>query len=87
MAKIELNEQFQAALHLMEAGEKSLFITGKAGTGKSTLLSHFCKNAEHNNSAAFYLFPKLDIKKFNITDDQQFAMDYLHSKNVMVIPG
>ena len=39
------------------------------------------------NSAAFYLFPKLDIKKFNITDDQQFAMDYLHSKNVMIIPG
>ena len=39
------------------------------------------------NKAAFYLFPKLDIKKFNITDDQQFAMDYLHSKNVMIIPG
>ena len=39
------------------------------------------------NSAAFYLFPKIDVKKFNITDDQQFAMDYLHSKNVMIIPG
>ena len=39
------------------------------------------------NSAAFYIFPKLDVKKFNITDDQQFAMDYLHSKNVMIIPG
>ncbi len=39
------------------------------------------------NSAAFYIFPKLDIKKFNITDDQQFAMDYLHSKHVMIIPG
>lgn len=39
------------------------------------------------NKAAFYLFPKLDIKKFNITDDQQFAMDYLHSKHVMIIPG
>ncbi len=39
------------------------------------------------NSAAFYLFPKLDVKKFNITDDQQFAMDYLHSKHVMIIPG
>ena len=39
------------------------------------------------NSAAFYVFPKLDIKKFNITDDQQFAMDYLHSKHVMIIPG
>ena len=39
------------------------------------------------NSAAFYLFPKIDVKKFNITDDQQFAIDYLHSKNVMIIPG
>lgn len=39
------------------------------------------------NSAAFYIFPKLDIKRFNITDDQQFAMDYLHSKHVMIIPG
>lgn len=39
------------------------------------------------NSAAFYIFPKLDIKRFNITDDQQFAMDYLHSKYVMIIPG
>jgi len=39
------------------------------------------------NSAAFYIFPILDIKRFNITDDQQFAMDYLHSKHVMIIPG
>lgn len=39
------------------------------------------------NDAAFYLFPKLDIERFNITDDQQFAMDFLHSKNVMIIPG
>ena len=39
------------------------------------------------NSAAFYIFPKLDVKKFNITDDQQFAMDYLHAKHVMIIPG
>ncbi len=39
------------------------------------------------NSAAFYIFPKIDVKKFNITDDQQFAMDYLHAKNVMIIPG
>lgn len=39
------------------------------------------------NSAAFYIFPKLDVKRFNITDDQQFAMDYLHAKHVMIIPG
>ncbi len=39
------------------------------------------------NKAAFYIFPKLDIKRFNITDDQQFAMDFLHEKHVMIIPG
>lgn len=38
------------------------------------------------NKAAFYIFPKLD-SRFNITDDQQFAMDYLHSKHVTIIPG
>ena len=39
------------------------------------------------NSAAFYLFPKLDIKKFNITDDKKFAWDLLHATNILLIPG
>ena len=39
------------------------------------------------NSAAFYLFPKLDKEKFHITSDRQFAMDYLHAKHVLIIPG
>jgi len=39
------------------------------------------------NKATFYLFPKLDVKKFRITSDQQFAMDFLHEKHVMIIPG
>jgi len=38
----ELNERFREALRLMEETDQSLFITGKAGTGKSTLLSYFC---------------------------------------------
>ncbi|MGK2872281.1 MAG: AAA family ATPase [Alphaproteobacteria bacterium] len=41
---IEINDQFQRALHLMEDTDQCLFITGKAGTGKSTLLSHYCAN-------------------------------------------
>ena len=39
------------------------------------------------NSAAFYLFPKLDIKKFNITSDKVFARDLLHAINVLMVPG
>ena len=38
---IEINPQFARALELMEAGERNLFVTGRAGTGKSTLLEHF----------------------------------------------
>ena len=40
---IELNEKFLHALNLMEKSRKNVFITGKAGTGKSTLL-HYFKN-------------------------------------------
>ena len=39
------------------------------------------------NSAAFYLFPKLDIKKFNITSDKVFARDLLHATNILMVPG
>lgn len=37
--------------------------------------------------AAFYIFPKLDVKKFNLTDDNQFALDLLKQKRVLVVPG
>ena len=37
--------------------------------------------------AAFYIFPKIDTKKFNITDDEQFALDLLHEKRVLIVPG
>ena len=37
---IELNDQFQQAVELIERQGHSLFITGKAGTGKSTLLHY-----------------------------------------------
>ena len=37
--------------------------------------------------AAFYIFPKIDIKKFNITDDNKFALDLLKQKRILVVPG
>ena len=39
--RIELNDRFVQALELMEQGSRGIFITGRAGTGKSTLLSYF----------------------------------------------
>ncbi len=38
---IEITSEFEHSLDLMENTDRSVFITGKAGTGKSTLLRHF----------------------------------------------
>ncbi|WP_455716958.1 aminotransferase class I/II-fold pyridoxal phosphate-dependent enzyme [Anaerosporobacter sp.] len=37
--------------------------------------------------AAFYIFPKLDIKKFNLKNDEQFALDFLREKKVLIVQG
>ena len=37
--------------------------------------------------AGFYIFPKLDVERFNITDDEQFALDFLHDKKILVTQG
>lgn len=37
--------------------------------------------------AAFYIFPKIDVKKFNIYDDEKFALDFLREKKVLITHG
>lgn len=37
--------------------------------------------------AAFYIFPKLDVKKFNIMNDEKFALDLLTDKKLLVVHG
>ncbi|MBE5882074.1 MAG: aminotransferase class I/II-fold pyridoxal phosphate-dependent enzyme [Lachnospiraceae bacterium] len=37
--------------------------------------------------AAFYIFPKIDTKKFNILDDEKFALDLLRDKKILLING
>lgn len=51
---IDFNPQFRGAMYLMEETNRHVFITGKAGTGKSTLLSYF---REHTGKKAVILAP------------------------------
>ena len=37
--------------------------------------------------AAFYIFPKLDAKKFGIRDDEKFVLDFLKQKHILVTHG
>jgi ATP-dependent DNA helicase PIF1 len=49
--EIDFNPEFKRALSLMEETDKNIFITGRAGTGKSTLLNYF-----HNTTKKTPLF-------------------------------
>ncbi|MBR4743645.1 MAG: pyridoxal phosphate-dependent aminotransferase [Oscillospiraceae bacterium] len=38
-------------------------------------------------AAAFYIFPKIDVERFNIRDDEQFALDLLKQKKILITCG
>lgn len=47
MSSLTLTQEFQHALELLSAG-RHLFLTGRAGTGKSTLIRHFVDTTDRN---------------------------------------
>jgi alanine-synthesizing transaminase len=36
---------------------------------------------------ALYCFPKIDIERFNISDDEKFIMDLLHDQHLLLVQG
>jgi len=40
-----------------------------------------------NPKGALYCFPKVDIKRFNIKDDEKFMLDLLHSQHLLLVHG
>lgn len=37
--------------------------------------------------AAFYVFPRVDMKRFHITNDEQFVLDFLREQHVLLVHG
>lgn len=37
--------------------------------------------------AAFYVFPRVDARRFNITSDEKFVLDFLQEKKVLLVHG
>ena len=37
--------------------------------------------------AAFYIFPQINVEKYNISDDEKFALDFLKDKHILFING
>lgn len=61
-AELDLNEQFTAAFDALENTGRHLFVTGKAGTGKSTLLQYF----RHKTSKNIALLAPTGVAALNI---------------------
>lgn len=47
-ADFELSDEFKQCFHELENTRRNLYITGEAGTGKTTLLKYFRKNTKKN---------------------------------------
>ena len=37
--------------------------------------------------AAFYIFPRIELSKFNISSDEEFVLDFLKKKNILFVHG
>ena len=37
--------------------------------------------------AAFYIFPRIDTKRYHILDDEQFVLDFLREKKILLVCG
>lgn len=48
LADIEINEDFKSALELIERRNENVYVTGNAGTGKSTLLKYLTATTKKN---------------------------------------
>ncbi|MFA4967167.1 MAG: AAA family ATPase [Candidatus Margulisiibacteriota bacterium] len=86
LVNIEINPEFKSALDLMENTNKNIFITGRAGTGKSTLLEYF---RQHTKKRVAVLAPTgvaaLNVRGQTIHSFFRFKPDITLSKVTKII--
>lgn len=84
---IELTEEFEKAHHLIEHTNESFFVTGKAGTGKSTLLKYFRSQTKKNVAVvAFTGLAAINVDGQTIHSFFLFPIGFIHPNAVKVNP-
>ncbi|MDE7135773.1 MAG: AAA family ATPase, partial [Muribaculaceae bacterium] len=87
------NPEFQTLWKLVKFTDQSLFLTGKAGTGKSTFLKYICANtskkyvvlaptgiaAVNAGGVTMHSFFKIPFKPL-MPDDPEFSVDRLRNR-------
>ncbi len=80
---IELTEEFEKAFALIEDSKQSFFVTGKAGTGKSTLLKYFRSQTNKNVAVvAFTGLAAINVNGQTIHSFFKFPIGFIHPNAV-----
>lgn len=89
-ANVPAQHAIQAALGGRQSIEELVLPTGRLGAQMDLSLTKLnaidgitCTPAD----GALYLFPKLDVEKFGIVDDERFALDLLKEQKILISHG
>lgn len=89
-ANVPAQHAIQAALGGKQSIEDLVLPQGRLGAQMDVAhkgLNSIDGVSAHRASGALYMFAKLDIEKFGITDDEQFALDLLREQKILVSHG
>jgi ATP-dependent DNA helicase PIF1 len=80
---IELTDEFEKAFELIENSNQSFFVTGKAGTGKSTLLKYFRSETKKTVAVvAFTGLAAINVNGQTIHSFFKFPIGFIHPNAV-----
>ncbi|MBL8250074.1 MAG: pyridoxal phosphate-dependent aminotransferase [Candidatus Competibacter sp.] len=89
-ANVPAQHAIQTALGGYQSIEDLVLPTGRLGKQRDLafqLLTDIPGVSCVKPRAALYLFPRLDLKRYPITDDQQFVLDLLIEEKVLLVQG
>ncbi len=79
-----------SALQMEEETEKLICKGGRIYEQREYIYEALCQIpgiSVVKPKAAFYMFPKLDIKRFGIENDEKFVLDFLRDKKILLTHG
>ncbi|MBK8508274.1 MAG: pyridoxal phosphate-dependent aminotransferase [Candidatus Competibacteraceae bacterium] len=89
-ANVPAQHAIQTALGGYQSIEDLILPTGRLGKQRDLafqLLTNIPGVSCVKPKAALYLFPRLDLKRYPIVDDQQFVLDLLIEEKVLLVQG
>lgn len=89
-ANVPAQHAIQAALGGKQSIDSLVLPQGRLGAQMDVAhkgLNSIDGVSAHRASGALYMFAKLDVEKFGISDDEQFALDLLREQKILVSHG